>query len=151
MRRAVILACGVVIGVLALAAPARAACSIGTTAVGFGAYDVFASTPRDSTGTITYRCSQGNPVTIFLSKGGAATFNPRQMVKAGGEALTYNLYLDASRTTIWGDLTGGTSAYTNASPPRNQDNPVTIYGRIPAGQDVSAGSYGDTITATINF
>jgi spore coat protein U-like protein len=28
---------------------------------------------------------------------------------------------------------------------------VTIYGRIPARQDVSAGSYTDTVVATINF
>jgi len=28
---------------------------------------------------------------------------------------------------------------------------VTIDGRIPAGQDVSAGVYTDTVTAVINF
>ena len=67
------------------------------------------------------------------------------------EALTYNLYLDASRTTIWGDGTGGTQAYSDPSAKKNQSVTVTIYGRIPAGQDVSAVSYSNTITATINF
>ncbi len=67
------------------------------------------------------------------------------------EGLNYNLYLDAARTTIWGDGTGGTQVYSNANPPNNTNVTVTIYGRIPASQDVSAGSYTNTVTATINF
>jgi len=28
---------------------------------------------------------------------------------------------------------------------------VTVYGRVPAGQNVAAGSYGDSVVATIIF
>jgi spore coat protein U-like protein len=28
---------------------------------------------------------------------------------------------------------------------------VTVYGRIPPGQDISAGSYSDTVTVVVNF
>jgi spore coat protein U-like protein len=90
-----------------------------------------------------------NNITVDLDKGGSSTFTPRRMIK-GTEPLTYNLYLNAARTTIWGDGTGGTSRYSDPNPP-NKDTIVTIYGRVPAGQDVTAGAYTDTVTATITW
>jgi spore coat protein U-like protein len=69
----------------------------------------------------------------------------------GSEVLSYNLYLDSTRTTIWGDGTGGSQTYTRSNPPTNQNIKVSVFGRIPAGQDVSAGSYSATVTATIFF
>lgn len=135
---------------LAWSLPAMAVCTISTTAVSFGTYNVFSAVDLDSTGTVTYRCGTERNITITLNRGGAATFNPRQMLK-GSEALNYNLYRDAARTTIWGDGTSGTQVYSDANPPNNQNVTVNIFGRIPAGQDVTAGSYTNTITATINF
>ena len=134
------------------AATAEAACTITTTAVGFGTYNVFTASPDDATGQITYRCTAPRPplVTIQLDKGGAPTFNPRQM-RQGSEILNYNLYLDSTRTTIWGDGTGGSQTYTRSNPPTNQNINVNVFGRIPAGQDVSAGGYSATVTATIFF
>jgi spore coat protein U-like protein len=137
-----------------LAAPiaAEAACTISTTAVNFGTYDVFASTADDGTGQITFRCT-GAPtplITIQLDKGGSPSFNPRQM-RQGSEILNYNLYLDSTRTTIWGDGTGGSQTFTLSNPPNGQNNNVTVFGRIPASQDVSAGAYSATVTATILF
>jgi len=131
---------------------AHAACTISATGVNFGNYDVFTAAADDSTGTITLRCGNAdNHVTVTLSRGSSGTFSPRRMAKAGGEQLAYNVYTDATRTTIWGDGTGGTSIYSQANPPNNQDVVVTVYGRIPASQDVSVGSYTDTLVATINF
>ena len=69
----------------------------------------------------------------------------------GGEALGYNLYMDASRTTIWGDGTSGTSAYSRNNPPNGTNVSLPVYGRVGAAQDVSAGTYSDTVLATINF
>lgn len=150
--RTLLAGCGLALGSLfVIAHPALGAgCTISTTGVSFGAYNVFATSPLDSTGSVTYRCTGNASITVTLGKGGAATYNPRRMLK-GSEALNYNLYLDASRTTIWGDGTGGTQTYSNPSVPNNTNITVTIYGRIPASQDVSAGSYSNTITATINF
>ena len=87
---------------------------------------------------------------MTLDRGGAVTFDPRRMLK-GTEALSYNLYLDAARTKIWGNGTGVSQVYTNANPPNNRNVTVTIFGRVPAQQDVSAGAYSNTIIATINF
>lgn len=139
-------------GALGAATTAEAACTISTTAVNFGTYNVFSASPDNATGQVTYRCTAPRPplVTIQLDKGGAPTFNPREM-RMGSEILNYNLYRDAARTTIWGDGTGGSQTYTRSNPPVNQNINVNVFGRIPAGQDVSAGSYSATVTATIFF
>ena len=139
-------------GALSAAATAEAACTISTTAVSFGTYNVFSASPDNATGQVTYRCTAPRPplVTIQLDKGGAPTFNPRQM-RMGSEILNYNLYRDSTRTTIWGDGTGGSQTYTRANPPLNQNINVNVFGQIPAAQDVSAGSYSATVTATIFF
>lgn len=152
MRTTRLLSILVAAGALSAAATAEAACTISTTAVSFGSYNVFSASPDDGTGQITYRCTAPRPplVTIQLDKGGAPSFNPRQM-RMGSEVLNYNLYLDSTRTTIWGDGTGGSQAYSQSSPQPNQNINVNVYGRIPAGQDVSAGNYSATVTATIFF
>ena len=140
--------------VILLAATPRveaAQCTVSATPVVFGAYNVFSAAPVDSTGTIAYRCNGGaRGVLVTMSRGQSVTFLPRALRK-GVETLSYNLFRDAARTSIWGDLSAGTSAYIDSSPPNNQDITVTIYGRIPPGQDISAGSYTDTITVLVNF
>jgi spore coat protein U-like protein len=139
------------LGVLAPAA-ADAACSINTTAVNFATYNVFSATPDDGTGQIRFRCTGSPPplVTIHLDKGGAPSFTPREM-RRGSEVLGYNLYLDSTRTTIWGDGTGGSQAFIQSSPPLNVNIDLNVFGRIPPGQDVSAGIYFSIVTATIFF
>ena len=126
-------------------------CTISVTSVAFGNYNVFTTSADDSTGTVTYRCnSTAANISITLSDGSSTTYTPRTLRK-GSEILQYNLYRNAARTTIWGNGTGGTSVYTDTNPPNNTNVSVTIYGRIPALQDVSAGSYSDTVSAVINF
>jgi spore coat protein U-like protein len=126
-------------------------CTISATSVNFGNYNVFSGTNLDSTGTITYQCNAtAANITVSLSKGLSSTYNPRQMAK-GAERLSYNLYRNAARTNIWGDGTSGTAIYSRANPPNNSNVNLTVYGRVPAGQDVSAGSFSDTVTAVINF
>jgi spore coat protein U-like protein len=72
-------------------------------------------------------------------------------MRKGTETLDYNLYQDSTRTVIWGDGTGGSQTVVQPSPPLNTNIDVTVYGRVPAGQDVSSGSYSSTVTATIFF
>jgi len=133
------------------AAAQQGACTISVTSVAFGSYDVFNASALDSSGTVTFNCNnQANHISISLGKGTSSTFAPRTMTK-GSEALGYNLFLDAARTTIWGDGTSGTSVYTRNNPPNSINLSVPIYGRVTAAQDVSAGSYSDTVLATINF
>jgi spore coat protein U-like protein len=134
-------------------APALAAgCSFNSTVgVNFGAYNVFNTSPTDSTGNLTYTCVDVvTTITIDLSRGSASSYVPRQMRK-GAEPLAYNLYLEATHGVIWGDGNDGTSHHGPVVPPQNSPVTVTVYGRMPARQNVSAGAYTDTIIATINF
>jgi spore coat protein U-like protein len=139
---------------LALPRPVAAIgqCSFNSvTGINFGAYDVFNSNHTDSTGTITYNCiTLDTPITIDLSKGNASSYATRQM-RQGANTLDYNLFLEATRTTIWGDGTGGSSRYGPIMPPLLTQVTVTVYARIPARQNARVGSYTDTITVTINF
>jgi spore coat protein U-like protein len=59
--------------------------------------------------------------------------------------------VSGARAILWGDGTGGTQTYPQVLPPLNQDITVQVFGRIPAGQDVSAGVYTNTVTVTIFF
>jgi len=152
MRFAISASFAVFTAVLAIPLPAQGACSVTSTSVVFGTYDIFSTTPLDTLGQVVFRCSSNDHnVSISLDKGGASTFNPRRMLN-GNSALDYNLYRDAARTIIWGDGTGGTQNFFIANPqPNNQDISVPVYGRIPAGQGASVGNYSNTITVTINF
>jgi spore coat protein U-like protein len=56
---------------LLLAGEASAACTVSATGVDFGAYDVFVTTPLDSTGTVTVTCDQAPPADIVVAIGPA--------------------------------------------------------------------------------
>lgn len=132
-------------------------CSVGATAVNFGNYDIFLNTPLDSTGSITVNCTANVPnATLTLSTSpNSGSFNPRKMKRSGGtDLLNYNIYIDASKTTVFGDGTGGTQTIRVHKPPGTPSkepwsSQVTVYGRIPSGQDVSVGYYTDNLTLTV--
>lgn len=134
---------------------ASAACTVSITSINFGTYDVFAPSPTDSVGTVTVSCTDPFPgVYAYVSIGSSpnsGSFNPRKMKRsAGTDLLNYNLFTTSSRTTIWGDGTAGTSWVRTPLRVRNR-RPATmnVYGRIPAGSDVSVGSYSDTLVVTV--
>ncbi len=132
-------------------ARAEAACTLSATAVSFGVYDVFQVSPTDSTGSITYRCApQDKNITITISQGSSATFTPRAL-RNGVDVLDYNLFTTAGFAEVWGDGTGGTQTYFVKNAPNNQDTVLTVYARIPAGQDARAGTYGDSVVVTLEY
>lgn len=131
-------------------AHAAAKCTIATiSGVAFGTYDVDSASPLDSVGVIRLDCNgAATSVTVDLGRGNAPTYSPRFM-RSGGSQLNYNLFMDAARTTIWGDGTAGTSRLGPFNPPNVID--LTIYGRVPPLQDQPVGAYADTIVVTVNF
>jgi spore coat protein U-like protein len=143
-----LLACAIM-----LPTQSMAACSLSTLSpVAFGTYDVFRTTPLDSTGAVVYRCGNADHnITITLDKGGASSYTGRSLLN-GTEPLFYNLYLDAARTVIWGDGSGGSQVFFIKNPQSNNtDLSIAIYGRIPPRQSVLTGDYTDSITVTMTF
>ncbi|QFS46051.1 hypothetical protein GXM_03531 [Nostoc sphaeroides CCNUC1] len=150
MNKKIILMLGIILN-CATALPALSDCTISATGVAFGNYDVFSSSPVDMDGSVTYNCTSATPITIDLSQGTNGSYINRKLKKDASNELNYNLYLDAGRTQIWGDLSGSTTHHTNPTPTTGIDITIPIFGRIPALQNASVGSYTDSITATINF
>lgn len=136
----------VILLVAALPLPALA-CTVVTTGVAFGNYSVFTVGHLDSTGTATVNCA--SPYTLSLSaspnNGG---FAPRRL-NSLDDSLNYYIYSDATRTSIWGDGSGGTSTVAGAGSGTPVDH--TLYGRIPAGQNARVGSYSDTLVLTLEW
>jgi spore coat protein U-like protein len=124
-------------------------CTIGTTPVAFGDYNVLDGPPKTSTGSVTYQCTVGVNIIVTLSRGSSAAFDPRTM-RSGSEVMNYNLFHEPTFQTIWGDGTGGSQAYSALATVLFPAT-VTVYGRISAGQNVAAGSYSDAVVATIVF
>ena len=135
----------------AIAGPAYAAtCKNAAGQVTFGNYDPLVanrSAPLDVAGSVTYDCSP--PVAPVISLGwGNAGSNGTRTLQSGPNVLSYNLYADATRLTVWGDGKFGSRAIAG---PGAQNASVPVYGRIFGGQNVAAGSYADSVLITINY
>lgn len=132
---------------LAVAAPMAhsAGCSVSTVGLNFGNYDVFSTLDNDITGTINVSCQTSTSYSISLSSGGG-TYASRTMMSAGN-LLSYNLYIDPTRLTIWGDGSAATGTVSNTGITGSS----TVYGRIPARQNAVVGIYADIVTVTVTF
>jgi spore coat protein U-like protein len=143
MRRVAIAA---VLAGAGAAAPAQAAdCSIIPVGVAFGSYDPFSPADLETVGTIRLECDSVVDATISLGAG-AGDYTQRRM-ENGQSVLGYNLFTSSQRIVVWGDGTGGSSPVSvNA-----QSADFAIYGTVPARQNVTTGSYADTIVVTVTF
>lgn len=127
-----------------------AACTLSATNMEFGNYDANAGTPTDTTASLNVLCTNGQPYTVSLDAGTTSgnSVAVRNMTD-GSELLSYGLYTDTTRGTIWGDGTAGTSTVTGTG--NGSQQALTVYGRVPVNQRVAQGSYSDTITATVTY
>ena len=129
-------------------------CSIDSASgVAFGTYDPTSAVALDTLGTLTYTCDDVgilDLIVVQLSSGSSGTFLQRTMIQ-GADTLNYNLYRDSTRLLAWGDGTLGSVQLGPTSPSDGVPTSLNIYARIPAQQNVPAGSYADTVTATILF
>jgi len=140
-----------------------AICGISASTMNFGTYDVLAPAPTDSSTTITIICIRNPPpgseivsYTLSLSVG-AGSYAARTMSN-GPATINYNLYTSPARTpaTVWGDGTSGSVTVSGITERLNNPNPIriathTIYGRIPAQQDVPVGTYNGSVILTMEY
>jgi spore coat protein U-like protein len=142
---------------LTVTATVNTNCSISTTPVAFGVYDPFAAGALDATGTVSIACTKGTAPSIGLGLGLFPSGAVRQMDDGGGNRVTYELFQPASNvvgaacayTTAWGTAAGTTVIATAA--PSKVARSYNVCGRMAAGQDPTAGSYSDTVIATVTF
>jgi len=156
------------IAAAALLHPGKAhaqSCSATAPSVPFGSVDVVSGTNYSASANVTITCNMGLlsigtiNYSICVGVPGASGTTPRSM----NSAVNYNLYGDSAHTTVWG--TFGTTPGLPVPP-----NPVSlttaslllggsasttvpIYGYLQSSQNstVGAGSYSQTLTATVNF
>lgn len=62
-----------------------------------------------SESTIAVRCSKGTAYSVTLDEGVHGTSAEARRMTNGAESLAYQLYLDAARTTVWGDGVNGSA------------------------------------------
>ncbi|HEY1141231.1 MAG TPA: spore coat protein U domain-containing protein [Lysobacter sp.] len=138
------------------AAPVRAqTCTATMGNVAFGNVDTISGSPTDLSGTIDINCTgYATPsVRVCVSLGDpAGAWDPRQLTGPSSNKLAYNLYKDATRSTVWG------SVYDPQMRVMVLDLPVSggaasssamWYGRVSGGQSgVPAGSYSTNFTTS---
>ena len=132
---------------LALTAQQGHACTLNVTGVNFGSYDVFSNAALDGTGNINVNCLSGVGYSIALSAGGGT--QTQRLMNSGAHALNYNLYTGSNRSIVWGDTTSGTARVSGTATGVSVNH--AVYGRIPALQNVHAGSYADMINVILTF
>jgi spore coat protein U-like protein len=149
---------------LSVTASVAANCTISTSAVAFGAYDPVvtnATTALNGSGSVAIACTKGSAPSITLDLGANASGSQRNMLITGGgsDVLAYQLYQPPNTTpgtacsfpgsTVWG--TSVAQTFTPTAPSTKASRTYNVCGTVAAGQDVSVGSYQDTVVATVNF
>jgi spore coat protein U-like protein len=107
----------------------------------------------NGTATLTVTCTSGAAATITLGQGANAASGStdaaplRQLSDGSSHVLSYSLFQDNGHSTAWGNTSGTGASYTGVGTSTN----VSVYGQVTAGQNVPAGSYSDTVVATVTF
>lgn len=126
-------------------------CLVDVQTMAFGEYDIFYPGPVDAQGFVNVQCTSNDPFRVSADVGmnGDTSFTFRRMNGGGATSLLYNLYLDPSRTQVWGDGNGNSMFYSGS--PINGRAQFPFYGRIPPAQQVETGVYRDSVIVTVEW
>lgn len=145
---------GVATDPVAVTATVPSNCTISAGPLAFGSYDLshINGSNLDESATLTVQCTTGASTVITLGEGlhadtGSLPATPLRRMSDGTNYLTYSLSQLSDRSTVWGNDAGSGLSYQGTG----VADPVIIYGRIEGSQNVPAGSYSDTVVATVTF
>src|SRR5436190_21487916 len=132
-----------------VSATVNAVCDISASDLSFGTYSAQTATPLQGPTLLRATCTPATTYNSGLNEGVSpgATVTARKMV-SGANVLNYQLHSDSARSTNWGNTTGtDTVTGTGTGVAVNH----TVYGQVPAAQNIPAGIYADTITVRIYY
>ena len=150
LRLLAVLACALVCGIAGAATAGTPSCTVSASGVAFGPYDP--ADDADAAGDIDVFCTcvTGNdctdlPYSLEIQAGLSGSTTARALLPGGGGAqtLSYGLFQDSGRTANWGT---GVEAVGRTYPIAlyGSSQRTQVYGRVPQGQYVPAGTYGET-------
>lgn len=130
-------------------------CTVSNSSINFGLYNPLDPISDDNNAaSVQISCNVvgSGTASVGVALGtSAGTLAARRLVN-GSSFLNYNIYIDPSYTTIWGDNTAGTSIGSGTLSKIRETMSWTLYGRIPAGQlNAAPGTYTDTVQVTVTF
>jgi spore coat protein U-like protein len=127
-------------------------CEVSATDLDFGTYDKQEAKDTDAQTNIQVDCTKGANWNLGLDKGlYGADVEHRAMANDTDTAvlLDYGIFQDPAHTLNWGDTVG---VDTVSGTGTGVVQEIGAYGDIPKRQNqVTAGGYSDTITATLTF
>lgn len=135
---------GTVSASITVSATVVSTCSVGGSAVAFGAQAPGAAATQQA--ALTVNCSPGTAYQLALNDGLSGDAAERRMAGPGGATLAYDLYRDGARSLRWRD---GADAAAGVGTGEVQTLPV--YAALAAGMQSVTGSYSDTVTATLSY
>ncbi|MGJ3255867.1 MAG: Csu type fimbrial protein, partial [Alcanivorax sp.] len=119
-------------------------CQVSASDLDFGTRNT-PLTQADSTSTVTVRCTNTTDFEVGLN--GGLTGN-RQMSN-GTAQVAYELYQNAGRSVLWGNLPG--TRRTGIGQGTGSAQNLTVFGRVFADPTAGEGSYSDTVTVEVTF
>jgi spore coat protein U-like protein len=126
-----------------------ASCTISSAStLNFGSSGVIAANV-DQTSTVQVQCTNTTPYNIGLDAGtgSGATVAARKMTN-GASTITYSLYSDSGRTTVWGSTIGTNTVSATGT---GSAQSFTVYGRVPTQSTPAPAAYTDTVTVTVTY
>jgi spore coat protein U-like protein len=135
-------------------------CTASASGIAFGIYNPLSAVANASTGSLKVTCSGSGTgsanvtLNVTLSTGLSGSYATRKMF-SGVNTLNYNIYWSTAYNQIIGDGTGG--SFAGSTPPfavpagGSNFATGTLYGLIPASQDVAPGAYSDVIIVTVTY
>lgn len=121
-----------------------AACNLNLPVLNIGIYNPLNSNYTQSSSNIGVVCDAPQNISLKITEGFSANMNARTMLGPRNNKLSYNLFLDSGRGTVFGN--GVNSGYYSGI-----NNNIPIFMSIVPKQLVPAGFYSDNLIVELSF
>lgn len=127
-------------GSFKVSAEVKSACTVTTADILVASYDPNAATNTTGTGTVSVACTKNTAYKTFLK-----SVNSWKLNGPAGESIPYAIFQGSTTvpwdaTSFWGATSAGKAPVT-----------YTATASLAAGQDVSVGTYTDTVNVEVTY